>query len=372
MQDLSASVSSVIHEVIEPQAIAVDRDGSYPRAGLDALAKIGVLGLLSAPEVGGMGRPLRDAAAIVEKVGGACGSTGMVLCMHYVATMVIEGHGQRAVREAIAAGRHVTTLALSEAGTRSHFWVPVSTATLSGDHVRLDAHKSMTTSAGEADSYVWSSRPIAEEGLSTLWLVPSKSPGLHIPARFEGFGLRGNASSPIKAEGLMVPRDAMLGPDGGGYEIMMGPGLTTFQVLSSACYLGITEAATAKTVKHVTSSRLDHLEQSLADLPTIRANVARMRLKTDMLRTLLADTLSAIEDKREDQLLRTLEIKAAAGETAADVTALAMRVCGGAAFAKQGGIERHYRDAAAANVMSATTDLLYEYIGRAVCGLPLT
>src|SRR6185436_17761772 len=110
--------------------------------------------------------------------GRACGSTAMVVCMHYAATIVLEQHGPIDVRRAIAAGKHLTTLAFSEAGSRSQFWAPVSTARADGDRVRLDARKSFATAAGHADSYVWSSKPVAAEGASTLWLVPRATPGV--------------------------------------------------------------------------------------------------------------------------------------------------------------------------------------------------
>ena len=74
---------------------------------------------------------------------------------------------------------------------------------------------------------------------------------------------------------------------------------------------------------------------------------------------------------REDTLLRLLEVKAAAGETATEVTDLAMRVCGGAAFRKEGGVERNFRDARAGTVMAPTTDALYDFIGKAICGMPV-
>jgi len=48
-----------------------------------------------------------------------------------------------------------------------------------------------------------------------------------------------------------------------------------------------------------------------------------------------------------------------------------MRVCGGAALRKDVGVERFFRDARAAGVMAPTTDALYDFIGRAVCGMPL-
>ena len=44
-------------------------------------------------------------------------------------------------------------------------------------------------------------------------------------------------------------------------------------------------------------------------------------------------------------MLRVLEVKAAAGEASIAVTDLAMKVCGGAAFRKELGVERRFRDA---------------------------
>ncbi len=367
------SVASIIAEVIEPKAAEVDRYGKYPRTALDALGRSGLLGLISSKEVGGMGEGLRAASSLVEQVGTACGSTGMVLCMHFCGTAVIERYGPRDIREAIAAGRHVTTLALSEAGSRSHFWVPVSTAlAIPGEStVRLDADKSWATSAGHADSYVWSSRPLAAKGLCTFWLVPGNAPGLSFPVVFDGMGLRGNASSPIEARDVRVPRSAMLGSDGGGFDIILSDVLPHFQVLGSSCYLGIMEAVTRKAASHVAKTRLSHLQQSLGDLATVRAYLARMGVKTDMVRGLLLDTLDAIESERDDAQLRVLEIKAAVGELAPEVSELAMRVCGGAAFRKEIAIERHFRDAHAVSVMSPTTDLLYDFIGKAAAGMPL-
>jgi alkylation response protein AidB-like acyl-CoA dehydrogenase len=309
----------------------------------------------------------------VERIARECGSTAMVLCMHYAGAAVIEVYGPRQVREEIAAGRHITTLAFSEVGSRSHFWAPMSTATsIDGNgRVELHARKSWATSAGEADSYVWSSRPLASEGPSTIWLVPGKSDGLKIPAPFNGLGMRGNSSSPVTAEGVVIEKAMMLGPDGGGFDVMVNIVLPYFQIMNAASSLGIMESATNRTVAHVSAAKLEHLGSSLAELPTVRAYVARMRIKTDMVRGLLLDTLDALESGREVAMLRVLEIKAAAGETATEVTDLAMRVCGGAAFRKEVGVERNFRDARAASVMSPTTDVLYDLIGRAVCGLPL-
>ena len=365
------ALAPVLSQVVEPAAVRVDREGAFPRAAVDALGRAGLLGLVSAREVGGGGEGLRAATEVVERLAGACGSTAMVVCMHYAATAVIEAHGPRPVREAIAAGRHLSTLAFSESGSRSHFWAPVSTATANGDGVRLDAAKSWVTSAGEADSYVWSSRPLAADGASTIWLVPADAPGLKVAGPFDGLGLRGNASSPVGAHDVAVPAAAMLGEDGKGDQVMLGIVLGWFSAMSAAMAVGLMEAATSRTVAHVTATRLEHLDTRLADLATIRAYLARMRIATDQARALLADTLAAMQAGREDATLRVLEVKAAAAEAATAVTDLAMRVCGGAAFRKEAGVERQFRDARAATVMAPTTDALYDFVGRAMCGIDL-
>ena len=368
--DLRA-VDEIVAGTVAPAAVEVDRDSAFPRAALDAFGRAGLLGLISSRDVGGLGETHRAAAQVVERVASACASTAMVLCMHYSGTAVVEAYGPREVREAIARGEHVTTLAFSEQGSRSHFWAPVGTATPSDGGVRLDARKSWATSAGEADSYVWSSRPLEAEGQSTLWLVPADAHGLSVPVPFDGLGLRGNSSSPVMAEGVVVPRENMLGADGGGFDVMMGVVLPYFQLMSAGFSTGTMEAATTKAAAHVASTKLEYLGSALADLPTVRAYLARMRIRTDMCRALLGDALTALETGREDAMLRVLEVKAAAGEASTEVTELAMRVCGGAAFRKEVGVERHFRDARAATVMAPTTDVLYDFIGKAVCGLPL-
>ncbi|HWE64240.1 MAG TPA: acyl-CoA dehydrogenase family protein, partial [Chloroflexota bacterium] len=152
---------------------------------------------------------------------------------------------------------------------------------------------------------------------------------------------------------------------------MMGVVLPYFQLMSAGMCLGTMEAATGKTAAHAAGTQFAHLGQPLAELPTIRANIARMRVKTDLVRGLLEDTLAALESGRADTMLRVLEVKAAAGEAATEVTDLAMRTCGGAAFRKEVGVERNFRDARAATVMAPTTDVLYDFIGKAVCGMPL-
>lgn len=367
------ALEHVITDVVAPAATSTDDLGVFPLPAVKALGAAGVLGLTVSPDVGGGGGGMREAAGVVERLAGVCGSTAMVVLMHYAATATIEALGRKDVRQAIAEGRHLTTLAFSEAGSRAQFWTPVSTARADGDGVVLDAHKSWVTSGAEADSYVWSSRPVAAgPGPVTLWLVPSSAGGLaKRTGGFDGVGLRGNGSIPIAADGVRVPADARLGGDGEGLDIALSTCLPWFLVLSAAFSLGILEAVTARTGEHLAGARLEHLGETLIQQPIPRADYARLRLTADRVRAFLNDTLSALETGRDDAQLRVLEVKAVAAEEAAAGTDLAMKLCGGAAFRKETGVERHFRDSLAARVMAPTTDALLDFVGRAVSGLPL-
>jgi alkylation response protein AidB-like acyl-CoA dehydrogenase len=368
---IQEKLDGICTDVVAAHASAVDRDGAFPEASMEALAAQGFHGLISAREVGGMGQGPGAAALAVQRVARECGSTGMVLAMHYAGASVLEKYGAEAVRRDVAAGRHLSTLAFSEAGSRSHFWAPTSTAKAAGAQIALDAEKSWVTSAVHATAYVWSSRPVAAEGASTLWLVPANAPGLATPRPYDGLGLRGNDSRPVTANGVKVGESQRLGADGEGFAIMMGTVLPHFNLMIAAFSVGLMEAATARAAAHASASRYAHMDSSLADFPTIRAYIARMRVRTDMAHALLADAIDAVSSGRDDAMLRVLECKAAAGETALDVLQTAMRVCGGAAYRKDVGVERSFRDGQAASVMAPTTDQLYDFIGKAVCGLSL-
>lgn len=371
MSDHLSRLDEVIESEIGPNAVFIDSDGRYPSENLAALKAADLLGLISSTDVGGTGQGPRAATEVVGRIAEHCSSTAMIVCMHYAATAVIEALGSDEIRRAIAANEHVSTLAFSEKGSRSHFWAPVSSATADGDRVLLDAQKSWVTGAGEADSYVWSSRPLDADGPSTLWFVPSSTPGLKVDAPFDGLGLRGNASSPVSATAAPVGVGQMLGADGGGFDLMIGTVLPWFNAMNAAMSIGLMNAAVTRSAAHLSSARLEHLDETLADNPVNRLHLARARVRADQAASLLDWTVTAIETGADDAVLRVLEIKAAAGDAAIDVTDACMRVCGGSAFRKEVGVERLFRDARAAAVMAPTSDTLYDFIGKAVCGIPL-
>src|ERR1700728_1636465 len=123
----------VIDEVVAPGAASVDAAGEFPRAQVDALGAARLLGLTVPAEDGGGGAGLREAADVIRELGSVCGSTAMVVTMHYAAVAALTAAGDKETLTAITSGRHLSTLAFSETGSRSHFWAPLSTAVSAGD-----------------------------------------------------------------------------------------------------------------------------------------------------------------------------------------------------------------------------------------------
>jgi alkylation response protein AidB-like acyl-CoA dehydrogenase len=371
MTDFTDALQDVIDDTVAAKAAEVDAGGYFPKDAVQALSQAGLLGLTVSESMGGRGLGLREAAQVIERLAGACGSTAMVVLMHYVATAAIEGHGREEVRRQIGTGEHLTTLAFSEVGSRSHFWAPSTTAVGDQSGVRLDGRKSWVTAAREAQSYVISSLPIQADGPMTLWLAPASARGLTPGGSFDGLGLRGNGSVPVDVAELSLPMEAMIGADGAGLDLALTEILPWFLVLSAAFCVGLMKSVTGEVGTWLQGTRLTHLNQSLAEQPLTRVDHARMRVATDSAAALVEAALSAIERQDPAATLLVLETKAAAGEAALQVTDLAMKVCGGAAFRKELPVERLFRDARAARVMAPTTDTLLDFIGRAINHLPM-
>ena len=364
-------------EVLAPHAGAVDAEGRWPAEGLAALREAGLLGLTVPEAYGGSGASPRVVAEVVRTLAEGCASTAMVFMMHLCAQQVLAQAEAFPLREevlrAMARGEHLSTLAFSERGSRSHFWAPMSQAEADGETHRLSAEKSWVTSAGQADSYVVSTRCVGatEMTASTLYYVPRNAPGLSVSGPWTGLGLRGNSSAPMRLEGVSVPTAYRLSGDGEGFGAMLSVVLPWFQLCSAAVSVGIATAATEGTRQHLLASKLEHLDQSLTSLMNLRARLAQMQIAVDTQRVFVAHVAERMENPGPDTMLAVLESKAGAAEAALHVTDLAMRTCGGAAFSRHLGVERNFRDARAAWVMAPTTDVLHDFIGKALLDLPL-
>jgi alkylation response protein AidB-like acyl-CoA dehydrogenase len=373
-----SKAKEIAERVLAPAARQNDKEGRFSIEAVDALGQAGLLAIMLPTKFGGAGLGPRTFAAVTATLAEADASVAMVYLMHMCAATTIAaarpGAAVGQILAEIASGAHLSTLAFSESGSRSHFWAPLSRARRNGTGVGITAKKSWVTSAGCSQSYVVST--LAPEGKgptdSTLYLVRAGVHGLSVQGSWDGLGLRANASAPMMLDDCQVPFEFQLTDDGKGFQAMLEVVLPPFCLGTAAVALGLCRAAVVATAAHLKSARFEHLGQSLGEsLPTLRAQLATMQIDTDGLSARIEDLADHLERPRDTTLLRVLETKAAAGDIAIGVTSTAMRICGGSAFSKQLNIERLFRDAHAGAVMAPTGDVLREFIAKAILGMPL-
>lgn len=368
LRDRLEPVLSVARE----SAPQVDADASFPAGSVDALRSSGLLGLTLPTEVGGLGGGPHELVETISSLAAACGSTAMVYLMHVSASMTVAAApppGPPDLLQALASGDVLASLAFSETGSRSHFWAPVSKSRRNGAGVLLDARKSWVTSAGHADLYVTSTLNADADSVD-IFAIPAATPGITVSGDWRGMGLRGNASNPMAFE-LEVPESHRVGAAGGGFELMLQAVMPWFNLGNAAVSLGLCAAAVEAAVRHTSAARLEHLDQSLSALPTIRAQLAKMSIDLACTRAYVEQGAGRLAEPADDTVLHVLGVKAAANDAALRITDTAMRVCGGAAFSEHLQIDRFFRDARAGSVMAPTADVLYDFYGKAITGQPL-
>jgi alkylation response protein AidB-like acyl-CoA dehydrogenase len=127
-----SKAKGIADRLLAPAARQNDKEGRFSSEAVDALGRAGLLGLMLPVEVGGSGLGPRTFAAVSATLAEADASVAMVYLMHVsaVATIAAARAGANIAQtlQEIAAGRHLSTLAFSEAGSRSHFWTSLARA----------------------------------------------------------------------------------------------------------------------------------------------------------------------------------------------------------------------------------------------------
>lgn len=377
IHELRGKAEQVALGQIAPRSDEVDRDAIWPAHALRALADAGLLGLHVPRRLGGHEQGLLALAVLTETLAKACPSSALCFGMHCVGTAVIAAKATRDQEDRylrpIAEGRHVTTLALSESGTGLHFYLSQTRlARDSGSYV-IDGTKQFVTSGGHADSYVVStlaSSP-AQAGEFSCLVVDRDAPGVAWLEPWHGFGMRGNSSRGMRLDRARVPVGNLLGEEGDEIWYVFEVIAPYFLMAMSGTYLGIAQAALDLTLEHLRSRRYDHSGEALADVPLVQHRLGELWAAVEKARLLIyhAARLGDLDDPQA--LPALLSCKADVAGIAVQVTNEAMTLCGGIAYRENSRLARLLRDARASHVMAPTTDMLRQWAGRTLLGLPL-
>jgi alkylation response protein AidB-like acyl-CoA dehydrogenase len=346
---------------------------------MQAFAEAGLMGLQVPAAFGGHGEGLLALSVITETIAQACPSSALCFGMHCVGTAVIAAkaspHQQEKYLRAIAAGRHITTLSLSESGSGTHFYLPRTRATDAGDAFILDGEKQFVTNGGHADSYVVSVAPgtadAPQSGDFSCVILDRDTDGVEWLQPWAGLGMRGNSSRGMRLVRARVPRQNLLGEEGDQIWYVFEVVAPYFLMAMAGTYLGIAQAALDATGLHLRGRRYAQSGESLADVDLLQHRYAGMWMTVEKTRALVREAAMRGDAAHPEALPYILACKADAGDTAVQLANEAMTLCGGIAYRENSRMAQMLRDARASHVMSPTTDLLKVWLGRSLLGMPL-
>jgi alkylation response protein AidB-like acyl-CoA dehydrogenase len=370
----------IAEDVVIPHADEWNRERIWPEPALRALQEAGLGGLVVPECFGGSGRGLLALMQVCEALGRADGSTALCFGMHCVGTACIAAKATPEQAERllapIVAGRHLTTLALSEPGTGSHFYLPQARMTRvdGGSAYVLGGKKCFVTNGGHADSYVMSAvsdDESAPPGHFSLLLVAAESPGLEWGHPWSGWGMRGNSSCSAELRDIRVPAQNRLGQEGDQIWYVFSVVAPYFLVAMAGTYLGIAARAFEEARAHLKQRHYAHTGGSLSEIGVLQHRLGTLWANVERTRRLCYWAAGCGDRDDRDALPGLCAAKAEAARSVVHVTNECMTLMGGMAYRDGTLLQRLLRDARAADVMSPTTDLLYGWLGRALLDLPL-
>ncbi len=379
LADILTKTEHVAREVVAHEIPHVDGEGQWPETGLRALQAAGLGGLVIAERHGGLGHGLLALARVCELLGRQCASTAICFGMHAVASAVITAkatsHQQRDFLEPIVQGQHLTTLALSESGTGSHFYLPETRLQEVEGGFQVSGQKSFVTNGAHADSYVVSttaSSPLAGPGDFSCVVIPSGTQGLEWGPPWKGVGMRGNSARTLALRDVLLPRSALLGQEGDEIWYVFHVVAPYFLVAMAGTYLGVAASAVEEVRQHLRERRYSHTGGSLGEQSVLQHRLGVLWASVERTRLLIHDAASKGDTGHPEAMPSLCSAKAEVADCAVSVVNEALTLMGGKGYSEQGSsLFRHLRDARAAHVMSPTTDILRTWTGRALLGLPL-
>jgi alkylation response protein AidB-like acyl-CoA dehydrogenase len=388
-KELQEKLIALAQTTLRENAVESDRKLIFPRKNFEALAKLGLLGLLVPKEWGGLGESHTAAAMVVETIARyGCPSTAMCYTMHLgaVSAAMLRARGNTALEDILKRLDKdvlVGTLSYSDPETGSHFWYPVSSKAEKVDGGwRVTKKASWTTSGGFANWYiVQTSSPGFNGNYADLscFLVLADEVKTD-PSQWDGLGLRGNQSGALLVDNVVLPENRLVGPVGDGARSNDEAVDPMFLICSSACWNGISLGLIDITKRHTTQKKHVDVGLRVCDYPTIQDYVGECIIDTNASRSFVFQMAKALDQvtnncdwsmhddisilPRTTLLPWLWQIKFAAAKNVAHVGDKMLHACGGTGFKPALGIERYLRDGKAGWVMGPTNEVLRQFVGK--------
>ena len=364
------SVHEFADREIRPHVQRMDEEAKIPRALIDRLCELGVMGIEVPDELGGAGGTFFHAVLAVEAISRVDPAVGVLIDVQN--TLVINalmrwgtGEQRRTWLPRLAAGT-VGAYALSEAGSGSDAFALATRAAESGDGFVLDGRKLWITNAGEADLFIVFATVNPEAGYRgiTAFVVERGSSGFTIGRKEDKLGIRASSTCELLFEGTRVPRASVLGEVGKGYKVAIET-LNEGRIGIGAQMVGLAQGALDHAVRYTKERK--QFGKAIADFQGVQFQLARAATEVEAAR-LLVYNAARLRETGQPFLAEAAMCKLLASEVAERTASLAVNLYGGYGFVKDYPVEKLYRDAKIGQIYEGTSNLQLQTIAKHLLG----
>jgi alkylation response protein AidB-like acyl-CoA dehydrogenase len=364
------SVVQFARQEVRPHVREMDDQGRLPRALIDRLFELGVMGI-QVPEVhGGAGASFFHAVLAVEALSAVDPSVGVLVDVQN--TLVINallrwGHAglQQSYLPRLAADS-VGAYALSEAGSGSDAFALTCRAVESEGGFTLSGRKLWITNAGEADIFIVFATVNPEAGYKgiTAFMIERGAPGFAVGKKEDKLGIRASSTCELLFDGCRITRDRVLGEVGRGYKVAIET-LNEGRIGIGAQMIGLAQGALDHAIGYTKERK--QFGRSIADFQGVQFQLARAATELQAAR-LLVYNAARMRDAGEPFVTAAAMCKLFAADAAEHVTSLAVQLFGGYGYVKDYPVEKLYRDAKIGQIYEGTSNLQLQTIAKHILG----
>lgn len=363
---LRQSVREFARRAVGPRVVEMDREAALPRALIDDLFALGVMGIMVPAAHGGTGAGLFHTVVAVEELARVDPAVAvMVDVQNTLVATALDRWGTPEIRARhlpALVTHHVGAYALSEAGSGSDAFALQTRATRDGDGFRIDGRKLWITNAGEADLFIVFATIDPEAGHHgiTAFVVPRETPGLSVGRKEDKLGIRASSTAEVVLDHCWVPQEAVLGEVGRGYRVAIET-LNEGRIGIGAQMVGLAAGALHAAIHHTQERR--QFGRAVAEFQAVQFQVARAAMEIESAR-LLVYNAARLRDRGHPFVTEAAMAKLHASEVAERTASLAVNLCGGSGFVKGSPVEKFYRDAKIGQIYEGTSNMQLHTIAR--------
>jgi alkylation response protein AidB-like acyl-CoA dehydrogenase len=353
------SVYQFADREIRPLVREMDEHAKIPRALIDQLFQMGVMGIEVPESYGGAGASFFHSVLAVEALSRVDPSIGVLVDVQN--TLVInallrwanEDIKQRWLPKLAASA--VGAYCLSEAASGSDAFALQTRATEVAEGYRLNGRKLWITNGNEADLFIVFANlnPDARYRGITAFLVERGAPGFVVGKKEDKLGIRASSTCELLFEDCVVGRDTVLGDVGKGYKVAIET-LNEGRIGIGAQMVGLAQGALDHTIRYTKERR--QFGQAIAEFQGVQFQLARMAIDVESAR-LMVYNAARLRDAKQPFLHEAAMCKILSSEVAERVTSTAVNLYGGYGFVRDYPVEKLFRDAKIGQIYEGTSNM---------------